>query len=138
MPRGIQVRDTDRKRLPSQFRYSGSLVADEGNDPLLRPDRAWGSAGQVRLLVLLVLLLTVLAVLFFRGGGDGDRDGIGRAHGSHRWSIRRDGGIQAVRMLPVWIFLCLAEQYHGYAVPGGVRDVGVRGGRVREYVVIRA
>lgn len=129
---------TDRKRLPSQFRYSGSLVADERNDPLLRPDRAWRSAGQVRLLVLLVLLLAVLAVLFFWGSGGGDRDGVGRAHGSHGWSIRRDISIQAVRVLPVWIFLCLAEQYHGYAVPGGVCDVGARGGRVREYVVIRA
>ena len=112
-------------------------MAYEGNDPLLRSDRTRRSAGQIRPLVLLVLLLAVL-VLIFWGGGDGHRDGVRRAHGWHSRRIWRDAGVQAVRVLPVWIFLCLAEQHHGYAVAGGVRDVGVRGRRVREYMVICA
>ena len=122
-------------------------MADEGNDPLLRPDGARGRTGQqIRPFVLLVVLLSVLALLLVwaaaaaaaAGGGGGDRDGVGWADGRHGRRIRGHAGVQAVRVLPVWVFLCLAQQHHGYAVAGGIRDVRVRGGRVGEDVVIRA
>jgi hypothetical protein len=104
-------------------------VAGERHDPLLRTDRTRCRTRQVKFLVFFVLLL-----LFYRRNGNGVR----RARRRHRGRIGNRGGIQAVRGLPVWVFLGLAEEDHGYAVAGGVGAVCVLRGWVGEDVVVRA
>jgi hypothetical protein len=104
-------------------------VAGERHNSLLRSDRTWRCTGQVKFLVFFVILLLVQ-----RREGNGVR----WANRRHRGRIGSRGCVQAVRGLPVGIFLGLIEENHGYAVAGGVRGIWVQRGRVSEYVMVCA